>query len=103
MFSQPIGPPQMLEIINGIEPEAWAGLAGLLGGVATAVVVVSKGLKKSPPEVGTSKPEADMTDYVLLEVRGISRRLDELHDDLQEIDRRTEGIHQHTSVLIDRR
>ena len=80
----------MLEIINGIEPEAWAGLAGLLGGVATAVVVVSKGLKKSPPEV-------------LLEVRGISRRLDELHDDLQEIDRRTEGIHQHTSVLIDRR
>ena len=52
----------MLEIINGIEPEAWAGLAGLLGGVATAVVVVSKGLKKSPPEVGTSKPEADMTE-----------------------------------------
>lgn len=102
MFSLRIGLLLMLHFINSIEPEAWAGIAGLVAGIASAVLAVRKGAKKSPIEVGHAAPPPDRTEYVLAEVRQIAARLAEIEVHMADVDRRTEAIHLDTRILLDR-
>ncbi|KZY52306.1 hypothetical protein A3734_19370 [Sulfitobacter sp. HI0054] len=92
----------MLHFINSIEPEAWAGIAGLVAGIVSAVLAVRKGAKKSPIEVGHAAPPPDRTEYVLTEVRQIAARLAEIEVHMADVDRRTEAIHLDTRILLDR-
>lgn len=103
MFLPPIGPPLMLHIINAIEAEAWAGIAGLLGGIGCAIAAVLKGRRKGPVEVGHGAPGEDRTEYVLAEMRAANVRLGEIEGRVSEIDRRTEDILVDTRILRDRR
>ena len=95
-----IGP--AVDVMNGLSTEAWAGIAAIIGVVASAIFA-RRGAKKTPVEVGATPPEVERTEYVLREVRSICRRLDLIDDRVQEIDRRTEAIKGDTRVLIDRR
>ena len=95
-----IGP--AVDVMNGLSTEAWAGIAAIIGVVASAIFA-RRGAKKTPIEVGASPPEVERTEYVLREVRGIYRRLELMDDRVQEIDRRTESIKSDTRVLLDRR
>ncbi|QDP53937.1 MAG: hypothetical protein GOVbin2937_14 [Prokaryotic dsDNA virus sp.] len=92
----------MLHFINSIEPEAWAGIAGLIAGIVSAVFAVRKGAKKTPIEVGHGTPPEDRTEYVLAEVRQINVRLTEIEGHMSDVDRRTEAIHLDTRILLDR-
>lgn len=102
MFSLRIGLLLMLHFINSIEPEAWAGIAGLFAGIVSAVLAVRKGAKKTPIEVGHGTPPEDRTEYVLAEVRQINVRLAEIEGHMADVDRRTEAIHLDTRILLDR-
>lgn len=102
MFSLRIGLLLMLHFINSIEPEAWAGIAGLFAGIVSAALAVRKGAKKSPVEVGHAAPPPDRTEYVLAEVRQIAARLAEIEVHMADVDRRTEAIHLDTRILLDR-
>ncbi|WP_418592096.1 hypothetical protein [Ponticoccus sp. (in: a-proteobacteria)] len=94
--------PLVTDLLNRLNTEAWAGIAAVIGVVASAIFA-RRGAKKTPIEVGSVPPEVARTEYVLREVRSIYRRLDVLDDRVQEIDRRTEAIKSDTRVLIDRR
>lgn len=102
MFLLRIGLLPMLQFINSIEAEAWAGIAGLLTGIISAVFAVRKGARKSPVEVGHAAPPTDRTEYVLVEVRQIGARLSEIEGHMADVDRRTEAIHLDTRILLDR-
>ena len=102
MFLLRIGLLLMLHFINSIEPEAWAGIAGLVAGIVSAILAVRKGAKKSPVEVGHAAPPPDRTEYVLAEVRQIAARLAEIEVHMSDVDRRTEAIHLDTRILLDR-
>lgn len=93
----------MLQFINQIEPEAWAGIAGLLAGLGAAIAAVRKGVRKTPAEVGHGPPETDRTEYVLREVRRASAAIVQIDERVTEIDRRTEQILVDTRILRDRR
>lgn len=93
----------MLHFINAIEPEAWAGIAGLMAGVASAIVAVRKGAKKGPVEVGHGPPGEDRIEYVLKEVRRANERIGDIDGRVTDIDRRTEAILLDTRILRDRR
>ena len=93
----------MLHILNQIEPEAWVGLAGLLGGIGAAIAAARSGARKSPPEVGHGPPETDRTEYVLGEVRKANAQLARMDERLEDVDYRTESMKADLRVLLDRR
>ena len=92
----------MLTFLNGLEPAAWAGIVGLVGGFGAALAAALKGLKKDPVEVGGVKPDPDRVEYVLAEVRQISASIRSIETTLEGVDRRTELIRIDTGILRDR-
>lgn len=101
-------------ILNAIEPEAWAGIAGLAAGISAAFFAAFKGIKRHPVEVGLPAPECDRTEYVLEEVRGSRVILNNLVDQqrgnrailkeiigrLDRIEDDTEALRRDTAVLL---
>ncbi|MEI4470911.1 hypothetical protein [Frigidibacter sp. MR17.24] len=97
----------MLDMLNGLDEVAWAGLAGFLGVILTAIGAAWRGTKKTPVEVGVPLPPPSLVDFTLEEARAIRRRLEdeakasaERHD---EAERLLNAIHQDTQILRDRR
>ena len=99
----------MLDAIDALRPETWAGIAGLvaaLGSAWAAVIVARRGAKRSPPELGLPKPPADMDPYLLREIRDTNRKLTALQA-LQSAanrgtERRLEEIAADMRILLDR-
>ncbi|WP_323764606.1 hypothetical protein [Marinovum sp.] len=93
----------MLPFINSIEPEAWVGLAGLMAGIGGAIAAVFRGVRKTPPQVGTGPPPTDLTEYVLSETRRANATLSLIDERMTEIDHRTEHMAADLRVLLDRK
>ncbi|MDO6732865.1 hypothetical protein Q4577_22890 [Marinovum sp. 2_MG-2023] len=93
----------MLQILNGIDAEAWAGIAGVLVGVGGAIAAVRKGVRKLPEDVGTVDANPPRLDDVLQEARRATGALARVGDRLEDIDRRTERTAADVRVLLDRR
>lgn len=85
--------------LNAIEPEAWAGMAGLGAGTVAAFFAALRGMKRDPVEVGLPAPETDRIEYVLEEVRGNRAILKEVIARLNRIEDDTEALRRDTAVL----
>ncbi|WP_417723945.1 hypothetical protein [Salipiger sp.] len=92
----------MIEFFNGLEPDAWAGIAGLFGGIGAAVALIFKGLRRDPPEVGAASPEVARIEYVVEELRAVGRRLTKIEASAERIERHAVEIRGDTRVLLDR-
>lgn len=104
IFSQPTGPVPMLDILNGLDEAAWAGLTALLLAIIDAIGAVLKGMRRHPAETGQTviDPFAGITAEIraLAEsqntaVTGTDRRFDR-------IDRELARIHTDTQVIRER-
>lgn len=72
----------MLELTRGLAPEDWQWFGKVLGFMILGAMVVLRGVKKEPPELGVKPPPSDMNLYLLADVRSQNRKLEELSDRL---------------------
>lgn len=94
-------------MLNGLDEQAWAGLAGIVGVALGAIGAAFKGAKKSPIEVGLAPPPPDLANYSLVEIRAMRKAFDafvaENEKRWDEAERAWAAVHQDTQVLRDRR
>jgi len=94
-------------MLNGLDEQAWAGLAGIVGVALGAIAAAVKGAKKSPIEVGITPPPPDLANYSLEEIRAMRKAFDafvkESEKRWDEAERVWALLHQDTQVLRDRR
>lgn len=82
----------MLDTLNGLRETARAGIAALVTVILGAIGAAWKGSKKHPAQTGQAPPPADLTPYVLTELRELNRKHDDgtraLGSRLDQIDRK---------------
>ena len=93
-------------MLNGLNEQAWAGIAAIVGVIIGTIGAAIKGAKKTPIEVGLPPPPADMDKYTLEEVRALRREFDdhvaETRKRWDDAEKSWAAVHQDTQVLRDR-
>lgn len=94
----------MLNILNGLDEAAWAGLTALLLAIIGAVGAVLKGMRRHPNETG--QPVIDPFAGVTAEIHALTDRQDvaaaEADRRFDRIDRELARIHTDTQVIRER-
>ena len=96
----------MWEIISEITTERWQAFGTFLTALILGAIAAIKSQHKDPTELGSRPPPTDMTQYLLADVRSLSRkmefliaRVDEMHDENAEL---LHNVYRDTQVIRDR-
>ncbi|MFV0409512.1 MAG: hypothetical protein ACK5LJ_07385, partial [Paracoccus sp. (in: a-proteobacteria)] len=104
IFSRPTGPVPMLDILNGLDEPAWAGLTALALAIIGAIGAVLKGLKRKP--MGTGPSVKDPISGLAAEIRALVARQNDIATEadrrFDRIDRDLARIHTDTQVIRER-
>ncbi len=94
----------MLDILNGLDEPAWAGLTALALAIIGAIGAVLKGLRRH--RVDEAPPVADPVASLGTEIRALATRQDEAEAEadrrFDRIDRDLARIHTDTQVIRER-
>lgn len=94
----------MLDILNGLDEPAWAGLTALALAIIGAIGAVLKGLRRHRD--GTAPPVADPITGLAAEIRTLAARQDEASSEadrrFDRVDRDLARIHTDTQVIRER-
>lgn len=94
----------MLDILNGLDEAAWAGLTALTLAIIGAIGAVLKGMRRHPAETG--QPVIDPFSGITAEIRALADSQDatasEADRRFDRIDRELARIHTDTQVLRER-
>lgn len=94
----------MLDILNGLDEAAWAGLTALTLAIIGAIGAVLKGMRRHPAETG--QPVIDPFAGITAEIRALSESQDatasEADRRFDRIDRELARIHTDTQVIRER-
>lgn len=96
----------MWELIRGITPEQWQWFGTFITSMIIGTVIAVRSVKTEPTALGVKPPPTDMTQYLLADVRSLSRkmevlieRVDEMHDENAEL---LHNVYRDTQVIRDR-
>lgn len=94
----------MLDILNGLDEPAWAGLTALALAIIGAIGAVLKGLRRHRD--GTAPPVADPIGSLIAEIHRIGARQNDIATEadrrFDRIDRDLARIHTDTQVIRER-
>ncbi|MFC3632140.1 hypothetical protein ACFOM8_22330 [Paracoccus angustae] len=94
----------MLDILNGLDEAAWAGLTALTLAIIGAIGAVLKGMRRHPAETGQPvvDPFAGITDQIRAMANGQDAAASEADRRFDRIDRELARIHTDTQVIRER-